>query len=199
LALFGARVEYALHTLLNLSLASDAATPSARDLAEFQRLPTAFVRRLLTDLEKAGLVVSAKGRRGGWRLARDASQITVLAVADAAGPRVPLFACREIRARCVLWPDEDPPAAAASGTCSIHAVMLAAEIAMRRQLSEQTLADIAGRVSNKTSPAMSAQIKGWFDGRSAARGPSIAIGGVGSPKLRALVGAQVGSKSVKDD
>jgi len=169
MAHFGARVEYALHTLLNLSLAPATSKPSARDLANYQRLPVAFIRRLLTDLEKAGLVISSAGRRGGWELARDPRNITVLAVVDAAGGPDPLFKCREIRAHCVLWPDDDPPTAAVRGTCSIHAVMLMAEAAMRRQLFEQTLADIVDRVRGKTTVATSDRIRAWFEERSAAR------------------------------
>jgi Rrf2 family protein len=191
MALFGARVEYALHTLLNLSLAPATSKPSARDLADYQRLPLAFVRRLLTDLEKAGLVTSSQGRRGGWRLTREPSEITVLEVTDAAGGRDPLFTCREIRARCVLWPDEDPPAGATSGTCSIHAVMLAAEVVMRRQLSGQTLADIADRVRGKTSPATSDRISAWFDERSASRRRPV-TGKVGRPKRPERVGSRNG-------
>lgn len=175
MAFFGARVEYALHTLFNLSLAPASSKPSARDLANYQRLPVAFVRRLLTDLEKAGLVIGSAGRRGGWELARDPSKITVLAIVDAAGGRDPLFTCREIRARCVLWADDDPPDAAVTGTCSIHAVMLMAEAAMRRQLSEQTLADIADRVGDKTTTATAERIRAWFEERSAARRRPIAL------------------------
>ena len=58
---YGARVEYALHTLLNLSLAPTGTAPSARDLADFQKLPVAFIRKLLTQLEKSGLVLEPEG------------------------------------------------------------------------------------------------------------------------------------------
>ena len=169
MAYYGAGVEYALHTLLNLSLAPSATVPSARDLAEFQRLPLAFMRKLLTQLERAGLVSGSEGVRGGWKLARAPDAITTLDVADAVQGREPLFECREIRAHCALWVEGAAPRAATSGTCAIHAVMLSAEAAMRRELAQRTLADIAGQVSAKTSATSATTIADWFADRYAGR------------------------------
>jgi Rrf2 family protein len=170
MAFYGAAVEYALHTLLNLAAAPAGTAPSARDLAEFQRLPLAYVRKLLTRLEKAGLVAATEGRRGGEvRLARDPARITTLDVAEAAEERTALFECREIRARCALWTDSARPRAATAGVCEIHAVMLKAESSMRRALAGTSLADILRRVEAKRSAAAAAAIPAWFEGRSAAR------------------------------
>lgn len=170
MALYGAPVEYAIHTLLNLCLGPEDAAPSAKDLAEFQRLPAPFMRKLLTRLEKAGLVRGAKGFRGGWQLARDAAEISLLAIADAAqGSRPKLFDCKEIRARCALWPDGRAPAEAVRGVCEIHAAMIAAERAMREALAGQSLADIATRVAAKSNDAAPVVIKEWFQDRYGAR------------------------------
>jgi Rrf2 family protein len=164
MAYYGAAVEYALHTLLNLSHVPAGVSASARDLAEFQRLPLAYVRKLLTQLEKAGLVAGAEGVRGGWRLALPAARITLLAAAEAVQPEAPLFECREIRGRCALWPDGAAPRAATTGVCTIHAAMLAAEAAMRRELAGRTLADIAAQVAAKTGGRTNA-LQGWFQDR----------------------------------
>ena len=166
---YGARVEYAVHTLLNLSLAPASTAPSARDLSDFQRLPMAFMRKVLTQLEKSGLIVAAEGVHGGWRLARPPSEITLLQIVDAAQGDDPLFACREIRARCALWPDDAPPPGARSGVCEIHAAMLAAEAAMREELARRTLADIAGRVAAKSPRFVAQDVPGWFEDRFAGR------------------------------
>jgi len=165
-AFYGARVEYALHTLLNLSLVHAGAAPSATELAEFQHLPLMYVRKLLTQLEKSGLVTATEGVRGGWRLARDPNSISVLEIAEAArGNEGPLFQCQEIRARCALWPRSDPPRQAVTGVCSIHAVMIAAGTAMRRELASHTLADLNARVRAKSSRAWRADVESWFADR----------------------------------
>jgi Rrf2 family protein len=169
--MFGARVEYALHTLVNLGLAEQGIAPSARDLARFQRLPHEFARKLLTELEKGGVVVAAEGVRGGWRLARPPAAITVLDVVTALHGDDELFDCRDVRAHCALWPDGEAPLAARSGVCEIHAIMLAAEAAMRRELAMHTLADITQRVQSKTRPDWADTLAAWFAGRYAERTP----------------------------
>jgi Rrf2 family protein len=169
-AFYTARVEYALHTLLNLSLGQAEQRPSARELAEFQRLPVTFVRKLLTQLEKAGLVEGSEGVRGGWRLAREPASISVLDIAEAAqGGDEPMFECGEIRARCALWPDGEAPRPAVTGVCSIHAVMLAAESAMRRELESHTLADLNARVGAKSSATWKGTVASWFAERHESR------------------------------
>lgn len=163
--LYGATTEYALHTVLNLALAGAGTAPSARDLAEFQRLPVAFMRKVLTRLEKAGIVAGSEGVRGGWRLARAASAVSLLDVADAAQGRERLFDCRDIRANCALWPEGTRPRGRPGDVCSIHAAMLSAEAAMRRELAGRTVADLAGEVTRK-SPAWAGQdLPAWFAGR----------------------------------
>jgi Rrf2 family protein len=169
MAFYGARAEYALHTLLNLSFAPEGTAPSARDLADFQRLPLAFMRKLLTQLEKAGLIEGTEGLRGGWRLRRDPKRISTLEVAEAAEGRSPLFECREIRARCALWPDDARPRAATQGVCEIHAVMLKAEAAMRHELATSSLADIIAKVEAKRSAAAATAVPAWFADRYAER------------------------------
>lgn len=169
MALYGAPEEYALHTLLNLSYAPAGTAPSARDLAEFQRLPVSFVRKQLTQLARAGLIVGTEGVRGGWRLARPPAEISLLDVVDAVHDGAPLFECRNIRARCALWEDDDPPRAAVSGVCAIHQVMLQAQAAMRSELAAHTLADIAQRVDAKTSAKGATAMQAWFSTRYAQR------------------------------
>lgn len=167
--LYGAATEYALHTVLNLALAASGAAPSARDLAEFQRLPVAFMRKLLTRLEKAGIVAATEGVRGGWRLGRDLAAISVLDVAEAAQGEEKLFACREIRGNCALWPAGTAPPRGDGRICTIHAAMLAAEAAMKRELAARSMADITAEVARKSPDWAGTALPSWFAGRIAAR------------------------------
>ena len=163
--LYGAPVEYALHTLVALAMAPPDVRPSARELAEFQKLPLAFMRKVLGRLERAGIVAAGEGSSGGWTLARMAESVSVLDVVDALHDREPLFECREIRARCALWPDDAVPAAARAGVCSVHAVMLAGEAAMRRELAGHSIAELAGRVRAKSRASWGEDVAAWFAGR----------------------------------
>jgi len=161
-----ASVEYGLHCLLALI---DSDQPrSARDLAEFQGVSPTFVAKIFSKLEKGGIVEAVEGMRGGYRLARAADGITVLELVDAIEGRKPLFDCQNIRGRCALFEDA-APTWATRGVCSIHAVMLKAERAMREVLANETLADIGGRLERKAPAAFGADTRAWFDRRIAGR------------------------------
>jgi Rrf2 family protein len=182
---YGTLVEYGLHCLLHLVTpagplpeagsgddgtggyrsAFENPLPSSRDLAEYQGLPPAYVAKIFTRLEKAGLVISEAGLRGGYRLARKPAAITVLDVVDALEGDKPLFRCREIRRDCVLYSDE-LPTWATSGLCSIHAVMRSAEQQMRLVLAGTTLADLAAQVTRKVPAEFRTASRNWFQDRN---------------------------------
>jgi len=164
-----AGVEYGLHCLLYLTQPDDTTgEASVRDLAELQGVPGEFLAKLFTKLAKAGLVTATEGSKGGFRLARPADQITVHDVVVAIDGDKSLFNCREIRGRCVLFGDE-VPSWAMEGTCSIHAVMLAAEQAMRAELKRHTLSTLAHRVGEKVPAVYGEQIIQWLSDRTGNR------------------------------
>jgi Rrf2 family protein len=168
MSLYGAAVEYGLHCLLYLVDPPEGVRPSSRDLAEFQGVSSAYIAKLFTQLEKAGLVSASEGVSGGYSLARPANAITVLDVADALEGGKPLFQCREIRDRCVLV---EPTKAKPSqrSVCAIHAVMLEGERRMREALAETSLADIADEVAGKQSQRVFAARQQWFENRVQSR------------------------------
>jgi Rrf2 family protein len=165
---YGTGVEYALHCLLHLVRAPADHPPSSRDLADFQGLPAAFVAKLFSDLEKAGIVTATEGLHGGFRLARAPQAITVLEVVDAVEGEKRLFRCREVRQNCVLYRD-GTPAWAASGVCTIHAVMLDAEKRMRETLAATTLGDLVRRVAAKVPAQYLSDKQSWFAERRGRR------------------------------
>jgi Rrf2 family protein len=162
-------VEYALHCLLHLTDApAGVSEASVRDLAELQGLSVEYVAKLFTKLHKAGLTVATEGARGGFKLARPASEISVLDVVHAVDGPKPLFDCREIRGRCAIFEDP-PPRWATQGVCSIHAVMLEAEKRMKEVLAEQTLAELAARTAAKAPRSYHAHIVNWIENRASVR------------------------------
>jgi Rrf2 family protein len=102
-------VEYALHCLLHLS-APEAGVreASVRDLAELQGVPVEYVAKLFTRLSRAGIVHATEDARGGFRLARPATRISVLDVVHAIDGKKAPFECREIRANCAVFNDHRP-------------------------------------------------------------------------------------------
>jgi len=69
--------EYSLIISLHLARRGGAQPVAARDISESERLPGDYVEQILLRLRRAGLVDSVRGARGGYRLARDPSLISV--------------------------------------------------------------------------------------------------------------------------
>lgn len=168
-------VEYALHCLLFIAderqgngARDGRGQPGTRDLAELQGVPAEFTAKLFTKLQKAGLVETVEGAHGGVRLARPADSITVDDVVLAIDGERALFECREIRARCAVF-GGDAPGWATSGTCGIHAVMLRAHEAMRREMQATTLADLSLGLSRKAPASYGRDVDDWLEDRTANR------------------------------
>ena len=136
------RGDYAVRAMLALA-EHEAAEPvsngdvpallSAGRIAERMRIPQRFVAHVLGDLGRAGLVVGATGRRGGYHLAMPAGEIDLLRIVDAAEPT-------GAPARCVLRGIPCDPV----GRCAVHDVFSGATAALRRELAGTSLASIAG-------------------------------------------------------
>jgi len=71
-----ARVEYALRALCTLAARNGEAL-TAEELANAQGLPVRFLRAILNELRRVGIVTSQRGNEGGYQLARPPSEITV--------------------------------------------------------------------------------------------------------------------------
>lgn len=74
-----ARTDYAVRAMLALAQAqAEGAGPlSVEALAQRQDLPRKFLEAIVADLRAAGLVVSTRGARGGYTLARAASEVSL--------------------------------------------------------------------------------------------------------------------------
>jgi len=73
-----AKVDYAMRALLVLAAAGEPMTVDA--MATDQGLPPKFLGVIFSDLRKAGIVVSQRGRDAGYHLARPAKEVTVAEV-----------------------------------------------------------------------------------------------------------------------
>jgi Rrf2 family transcriptional regulator, cysteine metabolism repressor len=75
---FGVAVDYCLKALIMLAERLPAAHPQrVEEIAAVQNIPENYLRRLLIELKRGGLVASQKGPNGGYILARHPSKITM--------------------------------------------------------------------------------------------------------------------------
>jgi Rrf2 family protein len=152
-------VEWATHccTLL-AALPPQQALPASR-LAEFHEVPPAYLAKHLQALAAAGIVTSTSGPRGGYRLARPAGEITLLAIVLAVDGDDSAFRCTEIRRR---GPAHDAKADYAHA-CGIARAMWRAEDAWRKELEATTLLDILGDLFRSVSPGQLQRGAEWIE------------------------------------
>ena len=80
--------RYALVALADLALAGDGVPVSLALIAERQKLSIAYLEQLFVKLRRAGLVESVRGPNGGYRLAKNAETIKVVAILEAVDERI---------------------------------------------------------------------------------------------------------------
>ncbi|MFG1815861.1 RrF2 family transcriptional regulator [Kribbella sp. NPDC049174] len=149
-------VEWAMHSCVNLSWVPGEAV-TAKRLAAFYDLPTAYLNKQLQALTRAGILSSVSGPKGGFQLARDPRNISLLDIVVAIDGADDSFRCAEILKD---GPGADPHADYRK-TCLVSQAMRAAELNYRRELASQSIADIVARVEEQF-PAAPDNTRNWF-------------------------------------
>ena len=121
-------------TVLLAALAGEPGrVQTAASLAEQTRIAAPTVCKLLKQLQRAALVTSTRGPRGGYQLARPAAQISAAAILDALEGPLALTDCSAGHGNCEI-----------EETCRVGRVWQRLNLAIRRSLYEVSLAQLAG-------------------------------------------------------
>ena len=94
------KADYALMAMKHLAVRPDAASASAREIAEQYDIPIELMAKVLQRLARRGLVTSHQGTRGGYRLARPAAVISVADIIQAIDGPVTVTACSSESENC---------------------------------------------------------------------------------------------------
>jgi Rrf2 family protein len=129
------KAKYALRALISLAQAPKGEPLFTSDIAEQQSIPKKFLEQILLDLKRHGILVSRRGKFGGYQLLKDPADITfgsVLRIID--GPIAPLPCLSRIAyRRCDDCKSE--------GNCEIRRVFAEVTQATREVLDTRTIAD----------------------------------------------------------
>lgn len=129
------RAKYALRALVALAKARPEQPLMISEISRGQKIPKKFLEQILLELKRAGIVMSRRGRLGGYALLRAPEKVTfgeVLRLID--GPIAPLPCLSKIAyRRCADCADE--------AGCEIRHVFARVAIATREVLDRTTLAD----------------------------------------------------------
>jgi Rrf2 family protein len=131
--------EYALRSLINLGIAAEVGRSlvQASELAASEQLPVKFLEQILQALKEGGLVESARGKFGGYRLAKPMREITIGQVVRLIdGPLAPIGCVSQSAYEKCTCPDEEH--------CGLRMLMLDVRNAIAGILDRYTLADVVG-------------------------------------------------------
>jgi len=131
------RSRYALRALIFIARFGGVAPVPISVIAADQQLPRKFLEAILLDLKNGGVVNSYRGKMGGYRLARPASQISFGEIIRLIEGPLALVPCVSVSAyqRCDDCFEET--------TCVIRKVMLVVREQTADILDNTTLADLS--------------------------------------------------------
>lgn len=69
--------RYAIRVMLDLATNQTSGYVKVKQIAERQEISEKYLEQIISILNKAGFVRSARGAQGGYRMAKDANQFTV--------------------------------------------------------------------------------------------------------------------------
>ncbi len=102
--------DYAVRAMIHLACLPVGATALRNEIAEAQRIPASFMAKILRRLVRAGLLRSSRGVKGGFCLAKPASEISMLDILEAIEGPLSLASCVPDPRGCE-WSSECPAAA----------------------------------------------------------------------------------------
>ncbi len=127
--------DYSLRVLLYLAKNKDK-TVTISELADYYKISRNHLVKVVHELGLSGYILTARGKRGGIRLARTADEIVIGEVIRHTEPDFDLLEC--------LNPDADQ--CVITNTCRLKSVLFTARGNFLGELDKYTLADLTGPV-----------------------------------------------------
>jgi Rrf2 family protein len=138
--------DYAVRAVLDLAMLPDDERAFSKAIARRQDIPTAFLTKIFSRLSAEGIVTTRRGVKGGVRLARPASEITMLEVIEAVDGPIALNRCTRRPSDCPL-----------DATCAMYPVWHTLCDELRARLNSITFERLAATAQSKRVEAASAE------------------------------------------
>jgi len=123
--------DYGLRALIFLACQPEGKITYVNEIAKDQMIPVAFLFKILRKLVKIGMIKSYRGPRGGYTLARPASEITFLEVIEAIDGPIAVNRCLSEMTQCIL-----------ERSCKMFHAWQRIQQHMTNELSSLTIADL---------------------------------------------------------
>jgi Rrf2 family cysteine metabolism transcriptional repressor len=128
------RAEYGIRVLVALARAEGGGPLSLAAVARTEKLPHAYLEQLIGDLRRAELVTATRGKAGGYRLSRPATEISLVEAMRALdGPMLEMPCAGPDNLEVCARPQD----------CSVHDVFQRVHDSLEGALSTTNLAEAA--------------------------------------------------------
>jgi Rrf2 family iron-sulfur cluster assembly transcriptional regulator len=148
------RGRYAVMAMVDLasrqSMGCECGPVCLAEIAESQQLSLSYLEQLFAKLRRSGLVASARGPGGGYRLARDSDRISIAAIIAAVDEPIRATRCTDKSGPCPALPGQ------LSDRCQTHDLWAELGRQISMFLGAVTLADVVlGQVRGRAvQPAL---------------------------------------------
>jgi len=144
--------DYGIVLMAHLAGRRPEALHNAREVAEETQLPAPVVSKILKSLAREGLLVSHRGSKGGYELARPPEQISVPEMIAALEGPIGLTECAM-----------HPGACSQEASCHVREPWQRINQVVRAALAEITLADLATPAPGSVVPLASLGVQTGLD------------------------------------
>jgi Rrf2 family protein len=155
-----AQEEYGLRCLLQLAHLGEGESLTLAQIADAEGISQANAGKVLWLLNKAGLVASTRGTKGGYALSRPAGEVRLSEI-------IKVLDEGEVDGHCKSYPGV-LDSCVHTGECGIRSVIVNVHEVVERALSGITLAQLAGGQA-AGAPATLYKIEGARGGESGER------------------------------
>ena len=130
-----AKSRYALHLMLALAMQNEGENLSVKTVAEEQGISEKYLEQIIPLLTRSGLIISVRGAKGGYHLAKSPEEYTVgLILRTVEGSIAPVSCLDDEENHCVHC-----------GTCVTRALWEQVDQAISNVVDHVTLADLVDR------------------------------------------------------
>jgi Rrf2 family protein len=119
--------DYAVRTVLYLAKNRNRAA-SATEIAHAMHIPKSFLAKILQRLGRSRILTSSRGARGGFQLAQEPVEISLLSIIEAVQGPACINVCAVDKRRCTL-----------SDTCAVHPIWVSLREEVEARLRYQTI------------------------------------------------------------
>lgn len=120
--------------LISLARRGRGVTMMLEEISQEEGIPASFLGKILQNLTKAGLIRSVRGNGGGFTLARDAEQISLLEVFEAIEGKMALQRCLQ-----------SPTSCERTDSCALCGVFEQAQDQVKDVFGRTTIADLLAK------------------------------------------------------